>query len=77
VCAGAFSIQRLEGSRFGAVGLWVLNYGEEGKGWDSSELIVCWRRNQDSRDGFPQLFTEEVGGAGADMALVFRKVLKS
>jgi hypothetical protein len=29
--AGAFLIQRLEGSRFGTVVLWVLNGSEDGK----------------------------------------------
>jgi GxxExxY protein len=37
VSAGAFSIQRLEGSRFGTVVLWVLNGGAGGEGWGAAE----------------------------------------
>ena len=38
--AGAFSIQRLEGSGFGIVQLWVLNADEFGESWEARD----WRR---------------------------------
>jgi hypothetical protein len=50
--AGAFSIQRLEGSRFGMAVLWVLNFGEDGKGERKRESIGRRHRNDCSRDGF-------------------------
>jgi hypothetical protein len=37
--AGAFSIQRLEGSRYRMVRLWVLNGAEGGEGWGKVESI--------------------------------------
>lgn len=42
--AGAFSIQRLEGSRYRMVRLWVLNGAEGGEGWGSVESISRARR---------------------------------
>ena len=38
--AGAFSMQRLEGSRFGTVVLWVLNGGAGGESWGGWERMV-------------------------------------
>ena len=40
VSAGAFSIQRLERSRFGTVVLWVLNGGAGGEGWGAGESMA-------------------------------------
>ncbi len=44
--AGAFSIQRLEGSRYGTVELWVLNGGEGGEGRGTRESMARKCRNQ-------------------------------
>jgi hypothetical protein len=75
--AGAFSIQRLEGSRFGRVGLWVLNDGYGGEGWAKREWIVPRRRNPCGREGFPQSMGQEVGDADTLGAWVFASARKS
>ena len=71
VIAGAFSIQRLEGSRFGTVMLWVLNGCEEREGWGIRESIGRKRGNRSSREDFPEPDGITTGPAGTRVAWVF------
>ena len=75
--AGAFLIQRLEGSRFGMVVLWVLNSGRDGKSWMKQELIARVRRNQCAREGFAPPVSSRAGDAGTRVALVLEFAAKS
>ncbi len=75
--AGAFLIQRLEGSRFGTVALWVLNAGGDGQGWRKRELIALQHRNQCWGEEVAQ--PASLAGADADtrVALMFESAAKS
>ena len=75
--AGAFSIQRLEGSRFGTVVLWVLNGCEEREGWEIRESIGRKRGNRSSPEGFPEPDSLTAGTAGTRVALVLGSALES
>ena len=75
--AGAFSIQPLEGSRFGTVVLWVLNGAGEAEGWGIREPIGSGRGNRGTRKDFPGPQSLAGGTAGTLLALVFRWALKS
>lgn len=75
--AGAFSIQRLEGSRFGTVVLWVLNGCEEREGWGIRESIGRKRGNRSSLEGFPEPDRLTTGTAGTRVAGVLGAALES
>jgi hypothetical protein len=68
--AGAFSIQRLEGSRFGTVVLWVLNGREERKGRGKGELIIRRHRDVWLREAFARLLSRQAGAANTRVSLV-------
>ena len=75
--AGAFLIQRLEGSRFGMVVLWVLNGGGDGESWRKGEVITLQHRNPCSREGFAQPVSPATGDAGTRVGLVLESTAKS
>jgi hypothetical protein len=75
--AGAFSIQRLEGSLFGTVVLWVLNGREEREGWGIRAPIGRKRGKRSSRQDFPEPHSVMMDTAGTPVALVFRWALES
>ena len=75
--AGAFLIQRLEGSRFGTVVLWVLNGGGDGKGWKKHEVIALQHRNQGWGEGFARAVSPAAADAGARVALILEPAAKS
>jgi hypothetical protein len=75
--AGAFSIQRLEGSRFGTVVLWVLNGCEEREGWGIRESIGRTRGNWSSLEGFPEPDRLKPGTGGTLVAWVLESALES
>jgi hypothetical protein len=69
--AGVFLIQGLEGSRFGAPTLWVLNGWADGEGRDEGELDSRGPGSPSSREDFPQPLSQEAGDAGTRVAMVF------
>ena len=75
--AGAFSIQPLEGSRFGTFELWVLNGCEWGEGWRKRGLIARRRRNRCTGEGLVQTLDRQVGAADTRVALVLGQELES
>ena len=75
--AGAFSIQRLEGSRYGTVRLWVLNGAEGGEGWGRIESRFRARRKGSWSEDYLPPRSREASGAGTRIALVFGFALKS
>ena len=75
--AGAFSIQRLEGSRFGMVVLWVLNGGEDGESGRKRERIARKHRNQCFRQGFAQRASHGADDAGTRIMLALESAAKS
>ena len=77
VIAGAFSIQRLEGSRFGMVVLWVLNGREEREGWGIRESIGRKRGKRSSQEGFAEPDSPTTCTAGTRVALVLGPVFES
>ena len=52
--AGVFLIQRLEGSRFGTLTLWILNGGAGGEGWGAGESIARRHLIRSSRQDFSE-----------------------
>lgn len=75
--AGVFLIQRLEGSRFGTVVLWVLNGREDGESWRKPERIARRHRNQCAREGFAQPVNPAEADACTRVALMFESAAKS
>jgi len=75
--AGAFLIQRLEGSRFGTLKLWVLNGANGGEVRGRREWIGRKRRRECWLEDFAQLPRESAGQAGALVALMFGWTLES
>jgi hypothetical protein len=75
--AGAFLIQRLEGSRFGMVVLWVLNGGAEGESRGKPEVMVlkdcspCWRER------FARPVSAAAGEAGTRVGSMLESAAKS
>src|SRR5258707_10244846 len=77
VSAGAFSIQRLEGSRFGMVVLWVLNGGQDGESWRKREWIARRQRNQCFQQSFARRASHVADDAGTRITLVLEFAAKS
>jgi hypothetical protein len=75
--AGAFLIQRLEGSRFGTVVLWVLNPYAVGENGRRREWIAGGHQSQPARDGFAEPTSLAAGDAGRGIALVVESPAKS
>ena len=75
--AGAFSIQRLEGSRGGILVLGVLNGREEREGWGIRESIRGRRGQWSSREDFPKVRSVTTGAVGARVVVVFGQALES
>jgi hypothetical protein len=75
--AGVFLIQRLEGSRFGTVVLWVFNSGVDGESW-AEMRSDC---QQASESVLVRAFTRAVGhaagGAGTRVGLALEGAAKS
>ena len=69
--AGMFLIQGLEGSRFGARRLWVLNGCADREGGAGGELVSLGRGSPSSREEFPRPLSHEAGDAGTRVAMVF------
>jgi hypothetical protein len=69
--AGAFSIQRLEGSRLRTVVLWVLNGREERDGRGKTEWIGGKPGMRSSRKDFQETHSLTTGAAGTRVASVF------
>jgi hypothetical protein len=68
--AGVFLIQGLEGSRFGAPTLWVLNDCAEGEGRDEGELVPGAPGSPSAREDFSQPLSREAGDMGTRVAMV-------
>jgi hypothetical protein len=69
--AGAFSIQRLEGSRGGKLVLWVLKGREEREGWGIRESVSRECGHRSWWQDFPEIRSLTTGAVGAGMAAVF------
>ena len=66
--AGAFLIQRLEGSRFGTVVLWVLNGREDGESGVKREWSARGHRNRFAREGLAQPVNPAAADADTSIA---------
>ena len=75
--AGAFSIQRLEGSRYGTVQLWILDGDAGGEGWGRIESIFRARPDRFWWEDYLLPWSRKAGDAGTRGALVFGSALKS
>jgi|HubBroStandDraft_6_1064221.scaffolds.fasta_scaffold462382_2 hypothetical protein len=75
--AGAFLIQRLEGSRFGTVVLWVWNPYAVGENGRRREWTAGGHQSQPARDGFVEPTSLAAGDAGRGIALVVESPAKS
>jgi hypothetical protein len=69
--AGVFLIQRLEGSRFGTLTLWILNDDEGGEGWGAGESIACSHLIRSSRQDLSEAESHAAGDAGTRVAMIF------
>jgi hypothetical protein len=74
---GAFSIQPLEGSRFGTFELWVLNGWESGEGWKKRGIDCSEEANPCAGVGLVRTWDHQVGAADTRVALVWRQGLES
>lgn len=69
--AGVFLIQGLEGSRFGAPTLWVLNGCVDREGRGEEDRVSSGPGVPSSREDFPQPVRHATGVAGTRVAMVF------
>jgi hypothetical protein len=69
--AGVFLIQGLEGSRFGAPTLWVLNGCADGEGRDEGELVSRGSGSPSSREDFPGPLSDGACDVGTRVAMMF------
>ena len=75
--AGAFLIQRLEGSRFGISTLCVLNRRAGGEGWGKRERIARQASQLLLVTGFLRRYIHAAGDAGRRVSMVFGQALES
>ena len=74
--AGAFSIQRLEGSRCGTFELCILNSGKSGESWRSGEWMADGRLDWLSERVFREFHSLTAGNADTPVVIVLGHVLK-
>ena len=74
--AGAFSIQRLEGSRFGISELCIFNFGKSGESRRAGECRADGRFDWLSGRVFPKFHSRTAGNVDTRVVILLGQVLK-
>jgi hypothetical protein len=77
VNAGAFSIQRLEGSRCGIFELCILDADEDGQSWREVECFASGSLDCEWEPAFSETECRMEGSMGTRMAMSFKAMRKS